>query len=200
MATVKRRTRGPYQKTAERKRQIIAAALDAYAEADARGPTLRSIGERAGVSEQAIQHHFPTREDLFVAVLGDRDVVAVQSHASEPHDDGRLDLIDIMRRNESQSALVRLYSDMLAAAADEAHPAHAFFRARLPLATDGVARYYARARTGDADSAPDEQDEWAARVTLAAADGLQARWLVDGSEPVADDLARLVDMLRSLRK
>ncbi|MCV2394753.1 TetR/AcrR family transcriptional regulator [Actinotalea sp. M2MS4P-6] len=193
------RRRGPYGKTRQRRADIIAAVLEAYATADARGPILRSIAEIAGLSEQAIQHHFPTKDDLFVAVLRDRDVAALAAYEQEPgHPSDELDLISIMRSNEAQPGLVRLYSDMAAAAADSTHPAHEFFLERYEQATLGVARYYARRRSGSDDAEPTEVDTWAARITIAAADGLQTRWLVQSDEPVADDLARLVETIATL--
>ncbi|MFJ9556536.1 TetR family transcriptional regulator [Nocardiopsis sp. NPDC101807] len=57
----------------ERSRATRARLLDAtvacLAERGAAGATVGAVAERAGVSRGAAQHHFPTREDLFLAAL-----------------------------------------------------------------------------------------------------------------------------------
>jgi AcrR family transcriptional regulator len=51
------------------RRRLLAAAVDALAERGWAGSTVSVVARRAGVSRGAAQHHFPTREDLFLAAV-----------------------------------------------------------------------------------------------------------------------------------
>lgn len=48
---------------------LLTAAVDCLAELGWSGSTVSVVAERAGVSRGAAQHHFPTREDLFIAAV-----------------------------------------------------------------------------------------------------------------------------------
>ena len=50
--------------------RLLEAAVRCLAERGVAGATVGAVAERAGVSRGAAQHHFPTREDLFLAALG----------------------------------------------------------------------------------------------------------------------------------
>lgn len=50
-------------------RQILAAALEAFAEHGYKGASLHAIATRAGVSKANIFHHFASKERLYLAVL-----------------------------------------------------------------------------------------------------------------------------------
>ncbi|NYH50984.1 MULTISPECIES: TetR/AcrR family transcriptional regulator [Nocardiopsis] len=49
--------------------RLLEAAVACLAEHGAAGATVGAVARRAGVSRGAAQHHFPTREDLFLAAL-----------------------------------------------------------------------------------------------------------------------------------
>lgn len=67
--------------------QIITAAAEAIAELGLRHTTMGEIGRRAGMTDGAVFHHFPTRLDLIVAVaeavLGER-VASARSVVTAP--------------------------------------------------------------------------------------------------------------------
>lgn len=48
---------------------LLEAAVDCLAQVGWSGSTVAVVAERAGVSRGAAQHHFPTREDLFIAAV-----------------------------------------------------------------------------------------------------------------------------------
>lgn len=56
-----------------RKRQIIAAALDVLEEAGVKGLTLRRVAERVGVSEPALYRHFGSKGELLEALLAEAE-------------------------------------------------------------------------------------------------------------------------------
>jgi AcrR family transcriptional regulator len=62
--------KGPQQDRSRATRlALLEAAVDCLAEVGWSGSTVTVVAERAGVSRGAAQHHFPTREDLFIAAV-----------------------------------------------------------------------------------------------------------------------------------
>jgi AcrR family transcriptional regulator len=56
-----------------RRRQIVDAALEEFASEGFRGATIKRIAKRAGLQSHALIYwYFPSKEDLFQAVLGQR--------------------------------------------------------------------------------------------------------------------------------
>jgi len=53
----------------ERRRQIIEAAADLFARNGFRGTTTREVAAAVGVSEAAVFKHFPTKEELYGAII-----------------------------------------------------------------------------------------------------------------------------------
>jgi len=63
-------TREPQQDRSRATRlRLLEAAVECLAEVGWSRSTVTVVAERAGVSRGAAQHHFPTREDLFVAAV-----------------------------------------------------------------------------------------------------------------------------------
>src|SRR5262245_29729476 len=61
----------------DRRSQILAAALQVFAEHGFHGTRTRELAKRAGVSEALVFRHFPTKDALIAAIL---DVVGLESH------------------------------------------------------------------------------------------------------------------------
>jgi AcrR family transcriptional regulator len=62
--------RVPQQDRSRATRQrLLDAAVDCLARLGWGGSTVAVVAERAGVTRGALQHHFPTREDLFTAAI-----------------------------------------------------------------------------------------------------------------------------------
>src|SRR5437773_10794557 len=53
----------------DRRSQILAAALEVFAERGFHGTRTRELAERAGVSEALLFRHFPTKDALIRAIL-----------------------------------------------------------------------------------------------------------------------------------
>ncbi|MFE7560783.1 TetR/AcrR family transcriptional regulator [Kitasatospora sp. NPDC057500] len=193
--------RGPYAKTSSKRRQIIEAALAAYAEAGSRKVSVRDIAQRVGMTDAGVLHHFGGREALFTAVLAARDAASEERFGAF-EDRGVDDFLRILADNASTPGLVKLFVDLAAAAAEPAHPAHGYFGERY----DGLRRRLAdKVLTQDAVR-PDTVDEdraaeaaWAARILIAATDGLQLQWLLDPRIDMADDIGRLAGVLLDAR-
>ena len=62
----------PVQQRAEETRtRILSAAADCFAQQGYEAASVADICERAGVSKGAFYHHFPSKQELFLALLGD---------------------------------------------------------------------------------------------------------------------------------
>lgn len=171
--------RGPYAKSRRRKDQILQAALAAYAGPDGRTVSIRDIAEAVGMTDAGVLHHFGNRDNLLTAVISERD---------RAENDAR-DLEEIIRHNIETPGLVKLFMDLSAAAAETSHPAHAYFVERTDRYRDSVASHYEeRAATSD-------EAQWAARMMLAAVDGIQLQWLRDPRIDMTSDLVRLRNAL-----
>ncbi|GAB7186622.1 TetR/AcrR family transcriptional regulator [Kitasatospora sp. Ki12] len=201
--------RGPYAKSAAKRQLILDAALAAYAEAGTRGVSVKDIAERAGLTDAGVLHHFGSREALLTAVLEARDIAAAERYGSDRE---ALWNPEMLTDNAATPGLVKLFVDLAAAAAEPEHPAHEFFTERYRIlrqrlsdaitaeasaseAMTSDASTAGRAATEPAPAGPDDRADWAARILLAATDGLQLQWLLDPSIDMAADLARLRDAL-----
>ncbi|MFF9351255.1 TetR family transcriptional regulator [Streptomyces sp. NPDC014734] len=198
--------RGPYAKTAAKRQRIIEAALAAYAEAGSRRVSVRDIAQRAGMTDAGVLHHFGGREALLTAVLEARDAAGSELYGCfEKHDAG---YADMLARNAATPGLVKLFVDLAAAAAEPDHPAHDFFTERYDrfrrelttaIATKAAERDAEATGPGahpGSPAAPEPLDPaWAARILIAATDGLQLQWLLNPEIDMAADLSRLADLL-----
>jgi AcrR family transcriptional regulator len=180
--------RGPYSKGIARREEILREALLAYAESGAAGPSLRAVAERAGLSERGLLHYFASRGELFVASLAER---AARLRGSFSADDPAEVLLGVIESELDTPGLARLFLEMAAASPDPSHPAHDFFTARYPRLIPVVQQMLDRSMP-----AKDAPDGWAARMLIAAADGLQIQWLLDPSIDPRADLERLWQAMR----
>ncbi|MFC0042263.1 TetR/AcrR family transcriptional regulator [Actinomadura rayongensis] len=167
--------RGPYSKGVARRAEILRVALEAYQTSGRQGPSLRSIAAAAGLTEAGVLHYFGSKDELLVEVLVARD----REYAAA-HDLTTLDGIwSALAHTTRTPGLIKLFVDMTAAAADPAHPAHAFMRRRT------------RALLGLIENITGPGHAWQGRILLAAAEGLQIQWLRDPSTDIVGDLRRL---------
>jgi len=59
----------PRPAAAERRGQILRAAMDCFAARGFRGTTTRDIAARVGLTEAALYRHFPSKEALYAAIV-----------------------------------------------------------------------------------------------------------------------------------
>lgn len=152
--------------------------------------SLQMIADEVGISQPAIHHHFPSRDELFVELLRYRDTHAIE--VVEP------DAIDALLRAASNSAksrhLAALFTHYASSASDEQHPAHPYFLERQGLMlhhfTLGV-----QARAARAQLPPDFDARRAATLLLTLSDGLLTRWLIDADVDMRFELEHAVHAL-----
>ena len=108
-ATTQAQPREPQQDRSRATRQrLLEAAAECLAELGWAGSTVSVVAERAGVTRGALQHHFPTREDLFTAAVehvADERLAFVRARQGELPSHGRA------RTEAVVDMIVRMYTD-----------------------------------------------------------------------------------------
>ncbi|WP_327394524.1 TetR/AcrR family transcriptional regulator [Streptomyces phaeochromogenes] len=177
--------RGPYAKSAEVRRRILEACVDAFGETGFYGATMKGIAKRAGISHTGLLHHFARKEDLLIAVLELRDERSAEFLKSADALDPASNPVEVLRGmltvvvdNELQPGIMELHCVLSGEATAPGHPAHTYFAERYR----SVRRFYtetytALAERGELRSAVDPAT--LAVMTLALINGLQAQWLFD---------------------
>lgn len=189
-----------YRRAADRREQVIAQAIDLFAEQGVE-TSLRAIGDAIGVSHAALRYHFPSRDELLVAVyraheIADHDRAAPNEGPAAEDVSAVATLERSALRNREVPGLVELYATLSADALQaDRHPVthefvkERFRRVRAELAALVQAGQQAGAIASDIDAAD------AAALVVAASDGLQIQWLLD---PDAVDVGGVLRMLERL--
>lgn len=184
------RRRGPYSKSAGRRRAIVEAAHSSFATHGYRGGSLQDVADRVGMSQTSLLHYFPTKSALLLAVLNWRD--SITGDGTAPRDPEE-DLVDAVIRqarfNERVPGVIALYAVLCAESLTESHPGRDFFTERF----ERLRRSYSRAFAALGDEGrlhPAITPEQAAISLIALWDGIQTQWLV---------APQTIDMAGSLR-
>ncbi|WP_427922710.1 TetR/AcrR family transcriptional regulator [Streptomyces sp. cg40] len=160
-------------KSAERRAEIVRAALEVIAERGYRGASLAAVAERVGLTQQGLLHYFPTKDALLVAVLEERD-----QWDAVPDSRWRIDLLaSLVEYNAMRPAIIQTFSALLGESVTEGHPARDYFTARYARVRASMAGVL-RAEYGDV--LPNGlTPERTAPLLVAVMDGLQYQWLLD---------------------
>ncbi|MFG2137536.1 TetR/AcrR family transcriptional regulator [Streptomyces sp. NPDC048650] len=173
-----RRGGGRQAQRAERREAILEAAMELISERGYRRTSLAAVAERAGLTQQGLLHHFPTKELLLVAVLEARDRWDLASSAAVASGSWRTDaLAQLVDYNATRPGVVQTYTVLSADSVTEDHPARSFFESRFRAVREAVASVL-RAEFGDALPGG-LTPERAAPLLVAVMDGLQLQWLLD---------------------
>lgn len=144
---------------------------------------MQDVAHVCGLTVPGVLHHFPSKNDLLLAVLAHRDAEDTAALAAQFGDTSAPTALDsaqahrvcaaIMERNAHQPELIRLFVVLGAEALTPDHPAHDFFKTRRR-------RTLALFAAAFAALAADPQA--LARHVVALMDGLQLQWLEAGGE------------------
>ncbi|HSA52439.1 MAG TPA: TetR/AcrR family transcriptional regulator [Yinghuangia sp.] len=172
--------RGPYARTAQRRRDIARAVLDIVVEKGHGSVTTAEVARRSGTREATVMYHFPTKDHLLVAALRqDQEDDLVRYLAGSESDVLDLDgLRAYARALPRRESIMRLYSALAGNAAVPGHPAQEYFAGHYRVATEQFANLIER-RQAAGLAHPGLDPAQAARQVVATWDGLQAQWLVD---------------------
>lgn len=182
--------RGPYAKGLAKRKEILEVALAHFAERGYDRASVREVARLAGLTQAGLLHHFSSKEELFLAVLQQRDDRL--DNPDEPrhtHSVGRL--MTAVERNAFEPGLVRLFVSMSAESVESDGPARSFFEERYDwLRGELHADISHRQEIGELATDLDPDD--VASLLIAVADGLQLQWLLD---PDKVQMSRLLRVL-----
>ncbi|MEV7608551.1 TetR/AcrR family transcriptional regulator [Microbacterium sp. NPDC089320] len=193
------RRRGPYAKTARTRERIVDACETLYAAKGFRSTTVKEIAELAGISDRGLVHHFPTREDLLLAVLErheDRSSIAITK--TDPLEALQA-LLAQERALERSPLLVELRLALSSEATDPGHPAHEHYARNYRELREYLTTVFSDLRTrGDLVSPQD--DLTLAASFIAVSDGLhmQRAYDPDALSPADGLRSQLVQSIPAL--
>ncbi len=182
-----------YAKGLAKREEILTTALSVIARTGYGRTSVRELAAAVGLSQAGLLHYFASKEELFAEILLKRD--QVDHDRSEPEAGSEIAaLASIVRHNTQVPGLVQLYARFSVEATEAGHPAHDAFVTRYDeirtlLADEIVARQEAGALPPALDATK------IANLLIAASDGLQTQWLLDGDVDMADHLDYLIDLL-----
>ncbi|MDT3345063.1 TetR/AcrR family transcriptional regulator [Microbacterium aquilitoris] len=176
--------RGPYAKSAARRNEIIATATAVFGTHGYRGGSLRQIAKQLDLGLTTVMHHFPTKVSLLAAVLSQEDAADTDFLERSARDGFIPTVLAIVERNIARRELVRMFTVVQAEATHADHEAHEWLRQRyasvIPDYRDAIEHDRAAGRlttTADATMLAD--------LVIGTWEGIQVRWLADGTDPVA---------------
>lgn len=187
--------RGPYRKGVLRRQEIVRAAAQVFAERGYNGGSLRSIGERVGVSSASLVQYFGTKEGLLAAVL---EEWARESRPAGSDGLRGLDWLRSMREamvyNSTRRGLIELFLTLTAEATNPTHPARTFVQHRYAMVVAEHRRHLHEA-VADGEVAPlsEAEVEQEARLFVAAMDGMELQWLLDPRVDLLELFDRFLD-------
>ena len=175
--------RGSYAKGIAKREQILTVALELVARQGFRRTSIRDISEAVGLTQAGLLHYFESKDELWVEILRRRD--AIDDASDWDADDPAQLLSAIVRHNAEVPGLVQMFVNLSAAAAtDQEHPAHAYFRERYEKSRRVMAAGFRRMQEDGRFRTDVDPDELTS-VLLAVSDGMQIQWLFDPSRDMA---------------
>ena len=119
--------RGGYRKGTERRREIIAAAAELFAESGYRNSSMRELAKRVNLTQPGLLHYFANKEELLVEVLGLRDSSVANYLSTFRATDVATRSREVARHSAEHEGLTSLFIILSAEAIDRDHPAHQYF-------------------------------------------------------------------------
>jgi len=168
-----------YPEGAKRKAEIIRVATKSFALNGYRDASLASIANAAGLTQPGLLHHFPSKPELLLAVLRDRELrdktLVADAIKANPGDVVGL-LKVLVAHNAAAQDDTLLYTVISAEATSPSHPAHEFFAARYTRVRKALTRSISKqAEPGMSE----DQITALATICMAVMDGLQIQSQLD---------------------
>lgn len=176
--------RGPYAKTAERRSEIIESATAVFSTHGYRGGSLRQIAKQLDLSLTTVMHHFPTKTALLAAVLDQEDATEASFDERSRAVGFIRSILEIVQRNLERREIVRMFSIVSVEATHPGHEAHEWLSERYERVTADYATQIVYDRARGRLLGEDDPLEVAGLV-MTGWEGIQIRWLADGTDPVA---------------
>lgn len=187
-------------RTDERKRKILIAATEVFAETGYDGASIARVAQRCGLSQPGLLHHYPSKPELLVAVLAYADDAAgLRLGLAGPI--GGLDLLDrfpeVFSDVLAKPELVKLTVKIVAEATYPEHPGYEWAIRRYDRSsTVFIAAFQRDAQAGRLREGVDPAV--VGRIVIAVLDGLKVQWLVEGDRAGVRDI--MAQFTRDLRR
>jgi AcrR family transcriptional regulator len=186
-----------YPEGARRKAAIIQAATKFFALNGYRDASLASIASAAGLTQPGLLHHFPSKPELLLAVLRDRELrdKKLVADAIKANPDDVVGLLKaLVAHNAAEQDDTLLHTVISAEATSPSHPAHEFFVARYTR----VRKALTRSIGNQAAAADMSEDQIIALATICMAvmDGLQIQSLLDPKIDMAANFEVFSEIVR----
>ena len=189
---------GRYAKGVAKREHVLDVALETFERTGYDKASFREIAREAGLSQAGLLHYFSSKQELYVEVLRRRDRRDQERFDAER--DHRLTaegLVATVGHNVEVPQLVRLYVALSGECTTGDGAATEFFAERYRTIVGGIADDI-RGRQASGEITDGIEAETIASLLVAAADGLQLQWIVDGpAVDMGERLAQLWEILRA---
>lgn len=159
---------------------ILRAATELFARGGYRDASLASVANAVGLTPPGLLHHFPSKPDLLVGLLKEREQrdKAVVADALMKHPGDVVSLLQaLVAHNAAERNDTWLHTVLSSEATSPDHPAHDFFVARYTRVRTALARTIAK--QASASGLAEDEIQALAAICMAVMDGLQVQWLLD---------------------
>lgn len=191
------RRRGPYAATANRRAQIVRAALAGFAEHGYERASLRDIAARAGMTHAALLRHFSGKDELLLTALAqhEADEEALAARIAEAKlPPGRI-LGAVLADEFAHAEYQRNWMALAVAATSPEHPAHDFFVGRSHRLRTRFTSSTLATADGGASFTADEK----VTLVLAMMDGLRIQALLDPTRDLLGPLEKFMELITNRR-
>jgi AcrR family transcriptional regulator len=146
------------------------------------GSSLASIAADAGLTVPGLLHHFPSKNDLLVALLEERDRREEgRNHLEDARGFEALDrLLALAERNKRTPEVVRAFTVLVGESVGAEHPARRWAQERYPRFQSDIAEALRRG-VEDGQIRRDADLDAVAAEIVAMLDGLQVQWVLNPS-------------------
>ncbi|WP_052366796.1 TetR/AcrR family transcriptional regulator [Paraoerskovia marina] len=197
------RARRPRAATAERREEILSAAMRTFGSRGYHNGSLAEVAEQVGITHAGVLHHFGSKDRLLIAVLEFRDRVDVE-HLEGQHIPEGLELfrhlVRTARMNEDRPGIVQAYTAITGESVTDGHPAADWVTERFRVLRESIGTALsevAAERSVEVDLDRATLDR-AASAIIGVMDGLQSQWLLDPEAVrLADSTAFAIEAIMS---
>lgn len=176
---------------------ILEAATRLFSQRGYKGTTVAAVAAEVGLTDAGVLHHFPTKQDLVIAVLN-RTGHSQSQQLREQMEAGGLEALRRLRTwgeyMESAPHELGMQIALSTEAIEPASPLHPFFVRRYErlrgLLADAVEQGIARG-----EIRPDVDAVHEASAVIAVLDGLRLQWFFGGIPSLSDAIRAYVDHL-----
>lgn len=180
-----------------RRKALVAAAAELFAESGYHATRLADVGARAGVGRPAVLHHFESKEALVHAVLDEheRQFMEVRMRVAEHRGlAGIGQLVQIMEFQHEDRRRTTLWTMLLAESTSPGAPLRARMIENYNQFRFSITWLLGQARE-DGELRPGVDFDREANVIIAFFNGLETSWLLDETVPVVEMVGDFLDEL-----